>query len=207
MHRTWKACLLVILLATAGCAGPHVYIHPTPGLDRIRRMVVMPFDNLAKDDKADEKVRANFVIELLRTGVFNVVDTGEVDRTLQREGLSYSVSQSAIPSVRVSGTEQEAIAPVPVSSKIGDALKAEAILVGAVETYSTERVGDQTIPEVSISARLIDAETGIIIWASAHTRRGSAGIPILGWGKMISLNMLSQQVIQDMVNSLARYTR
>lgn len=198
--------LLIFLagIATAGCSKPHVYIHPSPGLDRIKKIAVMPFDNFTKDDKASEKVRTNFVIELLITGIFNVMDIGEVDRILQRERLSYSASQSTAPIISVPGTEEETAASIPLSKKIGDVLNVEAILVGSVEAYSAERVADQIIPEVSISARLIDAETGIIIWASTHTRRGSAGIPILGWGKVTSLSVLSQQVIQDTVNSLAK---
>lgn len=190
-------------IVTAGCSKPYVYMHPSPGLDRIKRIAVMPFDNFTKDDKASEKVRTNFVVELLMTGLFNVMDIGEVDRILQREGLSYSSSQITEPIISVPGTEEGIGASIPLSKKIGDALNVEAILVGSVDAYSTERIADQIIPEVSISARLIDTETGIIIWASAYTRRGSAGFPIFGWGKVTSLSVLSQRVIQDMVNSLA----
>ena len=198
------AIYLLLALATstlmAGC-GPHVYIHPSPGLDLINKMAVMPFDNLTKDDKAAEKVRNGFVIETLRTGSFNVIDTGETDRLLQAAGLSYNV-----PDTGVSATiEEEAAASTQLSKRIGDALGVQAIIVGSVEAYSAERVGDQVRPEVSISARLIDAETGIIIWGSTHTRRGGAGFPIFGWGKITSLSVMSQKVIQDMVNSLAKY--
>jgi len=192
----------------AGCSGPRVYIHPNPGLDSIKRMAVLPFGNFSKDDKAGNKVRANFVIELLRTASFNVVDIGETDRLLQIAELSYTTSGTAIPGIGAAQTaEEQAAASEPLSKKIGEALKVEAIFVGSVEAYSTERVSDRIIPEVSISARLIDAETGIIIWASTHSRRGGAGFPILGWGKVTSLSVLSQQVIQDMVSSLAKYAR
>jgi len=200
--------LLVFLAGTAmtGCSKPHVYVHPSPGLDRIKRIAVMPFDNLTKDNKAGEKVRNGFVIELLRTGSFNVIDVGETDRILQGVGLSYSARQGSGASIAVPGAEEEETATsVPLSKMIGDALSVEAIVVGSVEAYSVERVSDQISPEVSISARLIDAETGIIIWGSTHTRRGGAGIPIFGWGKVTSLSMLSQKTIQDMVNSLAKY--
>jgi len=200
--------LLIFLagIAAFGCTKPHVYIHSSPGLDRIKKVAVMPFDNFTKDAKASEKVRTNFVIEFLRTGSFNVIDIGEVDRILRRAGLSYSANQNATPTINVPGTEEGKADSIPLSKRIGDVLNVEAILVGSVEEYSVQRVADRIIPEVSISTRLIDAETGVIIWASAHTRRGSAGIPIFGWGKVTSLSVLSQQVIQEMVNSLAKYT-
>ena len=197
--------ILLIIIVTAGCGKPHVYIHPNPGLDRIKRIAIMPFDNFTKDDKASEKVRTNFVIELLRTGGSNVMDISETDRIMQQAGLSYSAGQNQTAVVNVPRAAEEMADTTPLSKKIGDALNVEAILAGSVEAYSVERVSDQIVPEVSISARLIDAETGIIIWASTHTRRGSMGVPIFGWGKITSLSRLSQEVIQDMVNSLARY--
>jgi TolB-like protein len=201
--------LLLALLAgmvATGCGKPHVYIHPSPGLDRISKIAVLPFDNLTKDDKSAEKVRNGFVIELLRTGSFSVMDTGETDRILQAAGLSYSAGRdTAISSVAALGTEGEDAASIPLSKRIGDALGVQAVVVGSVEAYSVERIGDRVSPEVGISARLIDGETGIIIWGSTHTRRGSAGVPIFGWGRITSLSMLSQEVIEDMVDSLAEY--
>lgn len=206
-----KMCLLLVLAASlliAGCGKPHVYIHPSPGLDRISKMAIMPFDNLTKDDKAAEKVRNGFVIELLRTGSFSVIDTGETDRLLKVAGLSYG-AQGVVTgtAARGAGTTAEgmAVALIPLSKKIGDALGVEAVIVGSVEAYSVERVGDQVSPEVSISARLIDAGTGIIIWGGTHTRRGGSGFPIVGWGKINSLGVLSQKVIQELVDSLAEY--
>jgi len=205
-----RTCLLLVLAASAlmaGCGKPRIYIHASPGLDRISKMAVMPFDNLTKDDKAAEKVRNGFVIELLRTGSFNVVDKGETDRLLKVAGLSYG-AQGAITGTAGTGAaaaESTAATAIPLSKKIGDALGVEAIIVGSVEAYSVERVGDQVSPEVSISARLIDAETGIIIWGGTHTRCGGSGFPIVGWGKINSLGVLSQKVIQDLVNSLAEY--
>ncbi len=200
-------CFLLVLLTgiiTVGCGGPRVYIHPSPGLDRIKTVAVMPFENLSKDGKAAEKVRSGFVLELLRTGNLSVIDINEMDRILKGAGLSYGVSQ--MPAVG-SGALQEEIAvdSTPLSKKIGDALKVQAIVVGSVQTHTVERTSDRVSPEVSITARLIDTETGIIIWASTHTRRGGMGIPILGWGKITSLSMLSQHVIQDMIDSLAEY--
>ena len=201
--------LVILLLATVavGCGGPQVYMHPNPGFERIKRMAVLPLDNFTKDDKASDKVSANFVVALLRNASFNVMDIGETDRLLQIAELSYTTSQIPTPGIGAMEMLDQETASEPLSKKIGEALKVEAIFVGSVEAYSTERVSDRIIPEVSISARLIDAETGIIIWASTHSRRGGAGFPILGWGKITSLSVLSQQVIQDMVNSLAKHAR
>ena len=203
--------MLVFLtgIVVAGCAGPRTYIHPNPeALDVVKKVVVMPFGNLSADTNAGAKVRISFVIELLRTGGFDVIDIGEADRLLKIASLSYE--ESVVPAIGISRggaatSTAEGDASVPLSKKIGDELKVQAILAGSVDTYSSERSRDESVPEVSVSARLIDAETGTIIWACTHTRRGSPGIPIVGWRKMTSMNLVSRQVVQDMVNDLAKY--
>jgi len=211
VKKTLQAIFFIAIFSasiiTSGCSGPRIYIHPTPGFDRIKKIAVMPFNNLSTDDKAGEKVRNSFVVELLRTGSFGVLDIGETDKLLQSAGLSYSESQNPTPVVNAPNAPGAKPEEIPISKKIGDLLHVEAVLVGSVEEYSIDRVGDQSIPEVSVSVRLLDAETGIIIWASTYTKRGSTGIPILGWGKVNSLSKLSHQLAQDMVASLATYTR
>lgn len=204
--------LLLVFLAgmmATGCGGPRTYIHPNAGLDSVKKVVVMPFGNLSSDTNAGGKVRIYFVIELLKTGAFDVMDIGESDRLLKAASLSYEASP--MPAIGISRggatTTEEAEDPsVPLSNKIGQALKVQAILAGSVNTYSSERIGEQSVPEVNVTARLIDAETGVIIWAGNHTRRGSAGIPILGWGKRTSISLVTRKVVMDMAKDLAGYT-
>ena len=203
------ACIVMV-----GCGGPRTYIHPNPGLDMVKKVVVMPFDNLSADASANQKVRISFVIELLRTGNFDVLDIGEADRRLGASGLSYSAARGPIPITAPRGGSAsgagsagsgEGDTSVPLSRQIGGALGVQALLLGSVDTYSLERTRDESIPEVTVTARLVDVETGVIIWASTHTRRGRAGIPILGWGKRTSLGLVSRKVIADMAEDLAQY--
>jgi len=167
----------------------------------------MPFDNFSRDSKAGYKVRNNFVFEFLMAGIFNVVDISEVDRKLLLAGIPHGTSRNTV-SFRLprNGRNGMNANSISLSRKIGEALAVEAIVAGAVETYRVDRVAGQIIPEVSISARLIDAETGTTIWFSNHTQR-STGIPVLGWGRVTSLNILSHQVVQEMVSSLAQQAR
>lgn len=189
-----------------GCSGPRTYIHSSPGLDAIRLIVVMPFENLSGDDSAADRVRSGFVIELLKTGAFDVMDVGEADRLLKLASLSYDVTKMPTPVLGIVGGEApDDRTSVPLSKRIGDALKVQAIIVGSVDTFSSEKSRDETVPEVTITARLIDVETGIIIWASNHTGRGSAGIPIVGWGKRVSRSLVLRGVIADMAGELAQY--
>ena len=207
---TLATLLLIVFLAiivVAGCGGPRSYIHPNPGLEALKKIAVVPFTNLAKDANSGDKVRVYFIIELLKTGSFDVMDIGETDRLLKINNLSYEASPLPVVGMSRGGAaaEEEADTSVPLSKQIGEALKVQAILSGFVHTCSSERVGDQSVPEVSVTARLIDAETGIIIWAGNHTRRGSAGIPIVGWGKRTSISLVARKVVEDMAKNLAGY--
>ena len=206
----WPAIFLLLAFVAgvmmSGCGGPRTYIHSSPGLDAIRRIVVMPFENLSSDDSASDRVRGSFVIELLKTGAFDVMAVGEADRLLKLASLSYDVTKMPAPVLGiVGGDAPDDGTSVPLSKKIGDALKIQAIIVGSVDTFSSQKSRDESVPEVTVTVRLIDVETGIIIWASNHTGRGRAGIPILGWGKRVSLSLVARQVIADMANELAQY--
>ena len=201
----WGLLVGLTTVLLVGCSGPRMYIHPSPGLDRIRRVAVLPFENNTKEMKAAERVRSQFVLELLRLGYFDVVDPGEVDRKLQAQNLSYEAGQEIVPPIRTAEKAEETEIFEPLTRVMGEVLGVEAILVGSVDAYDVNRVADRTIPEVAISARLLDAETGIIIWATTHTRRGRAGLPFVGWGRITSLSDLSQKVVEEMVHSLAEY--
>ncbi|MFC1719122.1 hypothetical protein ACFL6S_36050 [Candidatus Poribacteria bacterium] len=206
---TFFLLVFLTVIVASGCGGPRTYIHPNPGLDAIRKLAVVPFTNLAQDGNAASRVRVYFIIELLKTGSFDVMDIGETDRLMKMNGLGYDTSP--IPAIGISRggpaaeTEAEDTA-VPLSKQIGEALKVQAILTGFVHTYGSQRSGAESTPEVSITARLIDVETGIIIWAGNHTRRGSAGIPIVGWGKRTSMSLVARKVVEDMAENLAAYT-
>ena len=102
----------------AGCGGPRTYIHPNPeALDAVKKIAIVPFKNLAQDANAGNKVRVYFVIELLKTGSFEVMDIGETDRLLKINGLSYEAS------------------PVPA---IGNARNPENLYPGAVGLCACE---------------------------------------------------------------------
>ena len=91
--------------------------------------------------------------QLLAANVFDVVDKGRVDSILQ----------------------QEAIAPgAPLDKatirRLGQLLNVEAVILGSVEETDESR-GNAAFTEVTMTLRLIDCETGTLLWQASG--RGS----------------------------------
>ena len=71
-------------LALAGCATSKTtkYMHPNMDLGAVRRVAVLPFENLTQDKSASEKAHKIFLTELLSLEAFEVVEPGQVTQYL-----------------------------------------------------------------------------------------------------------------------------
>lgn len=66
-------------------------------------------------------------------------------------------------------------------SAIAQDLGAQALLLGTVLQFERGRFGTLTAPEIGITLRLVDAETGIVIWSASDSVSGvSLGDRLLG---------------------------
>lgn len=145
----------VLLGACRAAPSTAVYVHPSADFATYSRIAVLPLENLSPDRFAGERVREVLFVELSAAQLFDLVETSEVNRVLRAQG--------ALP-VSEFGTEQ--------LQRIGEALGAQALLTGSVMDYRERRTGNITAPEIALSLRLIDAETGIVVWSVADARTG-----------------------------------
>jgi TolB-like protein len=150
--------LLVAVLWLAGCArtAPTTYVHSNFDFSRVKKVAVLPLENLAADQTAGEKVRKIVVTELLAAGIVDVVEPGQVNRVL--------VAQN-IQSVTAMSPEE--------FKQVGAALGVQMLIVGSVESYERVQVGGVQAPEVTLTLRGIDADSGTIVWAASHTQGGA----------------------------------
>ena len=161
----------------------------------MERVAILPFDNISGEADAGEKVRNVFLTGLYNIGVLGVVESGEVERFLLEERLR-STSQL--------NTE--------IIQKMGKNLKVDGIILGAVQEYKYARLGNDDVPVVSISIRIIDTTTGSIIMAVTHSRAGNDREKIFGVGKIRTLSQMADIVVDEVISSLAvklppRYAR
>ena len=181
--------MLCTLFVSAGCASGRTtkFLHPNVDLGAIRRVAVLPFENLTQERTAGEKVQRLFLTELLSSEAFEVVEPGQVSKEL-----------------RASRIEQvEALGPADLK-KLGDTLKVQGIFLGAVVDYAETRSGSTPAPEVTIQMRLVESQTGVTVWSVSRTRSGaSASARLFGIGGQ-SLTEAARQLIRDELATLLK---
>ncbi len=153
----WIA-LLPGILWLAGCAqtAPATYVHQTYDFSRVKKVAVLPLENLTADQTAGEKVRKIVITELLATGIVDVVEPGQVNRVLTTQNI-----------------QNPAVMSPDEFKKVATALGVQMLIVGSVESYDRVQVGGVQAPEVTLTLRGIDADSGTVVWATSHTQGGA----------------------------------
>jgi TolB-like protein len=154
--------LTVFLSAGYGCVDvgkgtSSFYINQQIDFSFIKKVAVLPLDNLTPDKNAGEVVRHVVITELLATGLVEVVVPGD--------------SITAIQNLKVKpGTPLNA---AQIKS-VGKALKVQGVILGAVEKYGVIKQGNVSAPEVTITLMMADTSSGSIVWSVTKTRGGSS---------------------------------
>ena len=179
---------LVLLAATLflGCSGPMHYVHPTADLTYITTVAIVPFENLTQERGAEGKVMNVVAADVLRRGVFDVVEFGEVAKILKEEGFR----------------QEEGTISKRIAERAGNRLNVQAFIVGSVEEYGVSRTAGSSYPEVSLSLKLIDAKSYKILWEATHNIKGATFLHrLFGVGKK-SPSDLSKELVSEMFDTL-----
>ena len=124
--------------------------------------------------------------EVLRRGVFDVVEFGEVAKVLKEEGFK----------------EEEGVISKSIAERAGKRLNAQAFIVGSVEEYGVSRTGGSAYPEVSLSLKLIDADSYKILWEATDSVKGGTVLDrLFGIGKKSSSD-LCRELAEEMFDTL-----
>jgi len=81
---------------------------------------------------------------------------------------------------------------------------ADLILTGAVETYEVGGSEFEPEPKVAIALRLLDAESGRILWTGSMEREGWDRQGLLGLGRVHSLGALTGKMLEILTKRLLR---
>jgi hypothetical protein len=178
--------LFAVLPIFYNCGGPMSYIHPTADLTYIKTVAIVPLKNLSQERDAEGKVMNVVAAEVLRRGVFDVVEFGEVDKVLREEGIR----------------ETESVISKNVAERAGKRLNVQAFIVGTVEEYGMSHAGSSSYPEVAASLKLIDAKSYKILWEATHSVRGATILDqLFGIGKK-SRSDLCRKLVEEMFDTL-----
>jgi len=147
-------------MGLTACGGPQHFVHPTYDFSAVKKVAVLPLENLSQDQLAAERVRKALIAELLATGMVDVVEPGQVNRALNQANLQ-SVSAVSIEDLK----------------KVGSSLEVQLLFLGSLDVYDRINVGGGAFPDVTISLRAVDATTGTIVWSSTNS---GGGVGIIG---------------------------
>jgi TolB-like protein len=154
--RTYFPLLAAIAMLGASCGSTtHQtrFMHANADLGAIKSVAVLPFDSLAQDRAAGDKVQKIFYLELLSLDVFEVSEPGQVNKFVRSDALA-------------------TLGPAEFQ-KIGKDLGVDALFAGSVVDFAEGRSGSTPTPEITIQLRLIETHSGTTIWSVGQTRSGA----------------------------------
>lgn len=148
------ACVLLIIILS-GCGvktSSQSFLREDTELGFVQRVAVLPFENHSKDEFAAARARDFTITQGLAMGLFDIVDKGLVDSVLHEEVI-----------------EPGAPLDESITKRLGQRLKVQAILLGAVDYAGEGQKGNFAFPELSLTMRLVDVDTAVVLWqASGH---------------------------------------
>lgn len=153
------------------------------------RIAVMPFRNNSGLRDAGMIATYMFLVELFKNPGFEPVEYGEVRR--------------AVVDLRVRERGELDYRDIKALSK---SLGVDGFLVGTVERYS-DGLNASSPPEVSISARIVDARKNRVLWCESCQLRGDDNIVVLDWGRIRSVDKVASRVVSKLVKRAEKVCR
>jgi TolB-like protein len=181
--------LTVLPLWLPACSGPSKFVDPEADMPFYAVVGVMPFNSLAQDGAAGLRVANVFFTELLERHFAQVVEPGQF--------------QASIREVR-GGLPMDAPWSTQDLAKLGEKAGVQGVFQGTVREYGIVQQGRDAVPVLSLEIHLIDANTGRVVWSASKTAHGSAGVPILGFGKMHTMGELTSEVCRELLSTLPK---
>ncbi len=165
---------------------PHFYQRGDQEWDPFKKVAVLPFRNITNQRGAGKIITKLFVMELVKSKLFQVEEMGNIREFFIRQRI-----------------RERGEIDLDTLKMLGRQLNAERVIMGVVIEYSKQVPGvKEATLIVSLSARMLDPETGEVIWKCQHERRGDDYLVALDWGKVRTANLLAKKVIEEMIDTM-----
>jgi polysaccharide biosynthesis protein PelC len=180
---------LAVAASLAACAGNPGVRYQDANMDfgAVKTVAVMPFQNLARETTAAERVRDVFANMLLATGAMYVVPQGEVQRAISKGQIQAPTALST----------EDAI-------KLGQMLKVDALITGVVREYGEIRTGNTSANVVALSVQMVETATGKVVWSASSTKGGLSVTDRLLGASGTPMNLVTEAAVDDLLNKLFR---
>ncbi|MDD4869414.1 MAG: CsgG/HfaB family protein [Kiritimatiellae bacterium] len=139
-----------------------------------KKVAMMPFK--APTELIGSSISDLFVTEMLRTERYDMVERSQIAKVLGETELAMSglSSSKAVEAAKMVG--------------------AEAVIIGTVDEYSMMASGGKTYATVGISARLIDCNSGQVVWTVDLAKRAK--------DKTVTLSQHAREIVHEMTSAL-----
>ena len=183
--------ILFIVCISFGCGGkgtPAFYISHDIDFSFIKKVAVLPLDNLTNERFAGDTVRQVVISELLASGLVDVACPGDAIAAIETLKLK--------PGQPLSADQIKAV---------GKALKVQAVVLGAVNKFGEVREGNVSAPEVAITLMMADTSSGTIIWSVTKTRGGAGFLARHFGARSETMSETMLKVIREALQTLYKY--
>lgn len=153
-----------------------VFVSPRAKEKVFHKVAVMPFR--APVELVGASIADMAATEILKTYKYRLIERSQMQQVLQEQSLG------------LKGVTDSAMA-----MKVGKILGVEGVIVGTVPEYGMRAVGSLELPAVGINIRLIDTETGAIIWTITDSAISK---------KVVSLSAFTRRMVKSMIRRLAK---
>lgn len=176
------ALALVFATALAGCAhAPVATIAPEAAAARAR-LALLPLENLSGHAEYGDRFTRLAWATLGRDGRYTLVDPGQVD--------------GAMVDLRIRST---GVLTRDQLLRMAARLRVRWLLLGSLLEAGAVRTPDGDVPTFSLVLRLVDGESGEVVWSDLRTRTGEDHETVFGWGRETSLEKLAEAATRDLV--------
>ncbi len=177
-------------LAIVSCAPPPEYVNNEADFGFYQRVGVIPFASLTGDRAASDKVTSSFITELLMKNAVEIAPAGDF----------YKAVRESLKGDKVNLPEEITAEELTALAK---ATGVQGVFVGAVRDFGMVRVGSDEFPTVGLIVRLLDCNSGKVVWSYETTRRGGPKFPIVSIGETHTLGELTTKVCREVAARFA----
>lgn len=150
--------VIIPILAALGCGAKKTdttFVRQETDLAYVTKIAVLPFQNNTNDTFAAQRIRDIATTQILALGLFDVVEKGVVDSVLQEMAIDRNQPIDSL-----------------LLKRLGNRLEVNAFVHGSVDDIVQVSQGAFSYPQVSLTLRLIDSETSMVLWQSSAHRTG-----------------------------------
>ena len=127
-----------------------VFVSPKVKNKVYRKVAVMAFK--APREIVGTSISDMFTTELLKTYKYELIERNQIEQILDEQVLSL-----------------KGVTDSQLAVKIGEILGVDGVLVGTVPEFGYTNVGNTDLPTVGINIRMIDVQTGTIVWSISNS--------------------------------------